>query len=446
VIRRIVRISGWALALSLVHAGTSIAQTSLQVPLQFDFINPGAKSLAMGGAFAGLADDATASFANPAGLTFLGGPEVSVEFRGGLISSPFMKRGRLSGAPSGLGIDTQAGVVFENSADNLAGVSYLSLVYPHRSRRWVVAGYRHELARVDQRFSSDGVFGQDPTEFTPRRDTPQDGDRTLAITGYGVAGAYKVTPTVSIGAALVAYHFDYAAAFKRYFLDDFFGAPNRSVPIEFLANYTSQSGSDVSLAPVIGGTWDRGRARVGVVYRHGATFDFETTGADGASTPGRFRVPHTAGAGVSFRVSPAWLVSGEVRYINYARLQRDWVTIQSAGREGDFGIDNGTEVHGSAQYAWRRQNGPPVRLRAGAWFDPDHSVHFRPTAPPTSASQRIYFETYAAALSRGGNQVHVTGGVGITLTPRVELNAGFDLADTVKFFSSSLIVHLGDMP
>ena len=28
-----------------------LAQTSLQIPLQFDFLNPGAKSLALGGAF-----------------------------------------------------------------------------------------------------------------------------------------------------------------------------------------------------------------------------------------------------------------------------------------------------------------------------------------------------------------------------------------------------------
>lgn len=57
------------------------AQGGLEIPLQFDFVNPGAKSLALGGAFAGVADDATASFANPAGLTLLLTPEVSGELR-----------------------------------------------------------------------------------------------------------------------------------------------------------------------------------------------------------------------------------------------------------------------------------------------------------------------------------------------------------------------------
>src|SRR5437764_15363776 len=47
----------------------------------FAFVNPGARSTGMGGAFIGLADDATASEANPAGLTILTKPEVSFEYR-----------------------------------------------------------------------------------------------------------------------------------------------------------------------------------------------------------------------------------------------------------------------------------------------------------------------------------------------------------------------------
>src|SRR5213075_3395616 len=49
--------------------------------LQFNFGNPGARSLGMGGAFLGLADDASAAEANPAGLTILRKPEVSIEVR-----------------------------------------------------------------------------------------------------------------------------------------------------------------------------------------------------------------------------------------------------------------------------------------------------------------------------------------------------------------------------
>ena len=45
------------------------------------FTNPGARSIGLGGAFAAIADDATAAFANPAGLVQILRPEISIELR-----------------------------------------------------------------------------------------------------------------------------------------------------------------------------------------------------------------------------------------------------------------------------------------------------------------------------------------------------------------------------
>src|SRR5437867_13375576 len=67
-----------ALALPAAAQNTDIESLS---GLQFNFGNPGARSLGMGGAFLGLADDASAAEANPAGLTILRKPEVSLEVR-----------------------------------------------------------------------------------------------------------------------------------------------------------------------------------------------------------------------------------------------------------------------------------------------------------------------------------------------------------------------------
>src|SRR5437763_5432074 len=61
--------------------------------LQFNFGNPGARSLGMGGAFLGLADDASAAEANPAGLTILRKPEISVEGRNFEEQQLFSTRG-----------------------------------------------------------------------------------------------------------------------------------------------------------------------------------------------------------------------------------------------------------------------------------------------------------------------------------------------------------------
>ena len=53
------------------------SETNASIP--FNLSAPGARSMGMGGAFLGLADDATAAYTNPAGLTQLVTPEVSAE-------------------------------------------------------------------------------------------------------------------------------------------------------------------------------------------------------------------------------------------------------------------------------------------------------------------------------------------------------------------------------
>lgn len=61
--------------------------------LQFNFGNPGARSLGMGGAFMALADDASAAEANPAGLTILRKAEISIEGRRTTIGQTFVTGG-----------------------------------------------------------------------------------------------------------------------------------------------------------------------------------------------------------------------------------------------------------------------------------------------------------------------------------------------------------------
>jgi long-subunit fatty acid transport protein len=427
------------IALICVHARPAAAQTSLQIPLQFDFINPGAKSLSMAGAFAGVADDATAAFANPAGLTLLEGPEVSAELRGTRVVTPFLAGGRTSGTVTNIGVDTVAGPRFADSVGAHAGLSYLSVVYPHASRQWVVAGYRHEAARIDQRFSSDGAIAQDITEITSRRDFVQDVDRKVSITAYGVSGAYKATSALSLGAGIAAYTFNIDSVVDRFLTDGFFGPRTPGA----LGQHATQRGDDVSWAPTFGATFDRGRVRVGAVYRGGPTFRYDTI-TDGQADQDLgvpFRVPHTFAVGASVRAASGMLISAEVTRVMYSRL-KDFADVQSRGQPDNFHVDDGTELHGSVQIPWRRPNGPPIRLRAGAWYDPDHSVKFAPVIPATTPLDRVRYEWVAAGLSNGKSQVHATGGLGMTLSDRIELNVGVDLSSRHQLAAASFILHL----
>jgi len=61
----------------LVWAPYAFAQAAaVQIPLQFDYLSPGARSLGMGGAFIGASDDASTAYANPAGLTRISTREI----------------------------------------------------------------------------------------------------------------------------------------------------------------------------------------------------------------------------------------------------------------------------------------------------------------------------------------------------------------------------------
>jgi long-subunit fatty acid transport protein len=154
------------------------------------------------------------------------------------------------------------------------------------------------------------------------------------------------------------------------------------------------------------------------------------------------RVPDTLAFGASFRLRPMILLAAEVTRITYSRIRDDFVTAQAigSGRAPSFSLDNGIEVHGGIQYLGATRRFIP-RLRAGVWYDPDHSVHFTPNQSSITIDDRLFDERLATALSTGKNQVHITGGVGLTFSPHLEFNAGFDAASTSKIFSSSVIVR-----
>lgn len=437
------------------------AQTAVQIPMQFDLINPGAKSLGLGGAFVGLADDATAGFANPAGLRDLFAPEISLEVRGRRLESPFLQRGRLSGTIENQKNDIIQGPFFGDAIDSRTGLSYIAGVYARPGRKWSIAGFRHELAHVDQQFLSEGVFQKDPSELTSFRDFPQEGLRQLAITNYAAAGAVEVSPRVAVGGALNVYTFDLESRFTRFDADGFSGPP---ILTREVARAT-QSGNDVSVAPTIGvracvrDCADRSKPalRGGFVYRHGPTFDFDTEEGPSQRTS-IFRVPHALAFGAAFEVPQPGppepgtdtptagrrlLFMFEVTRILSSRLVEQFITDQAlaSGVASNVSIDDGTEFHFGFQYLDEKRAWRP-RYRAGIWSDPDHSVNFETFDVPADARTRLLYERMSVALAQGELVVHYAGGIGLTVHDQVELNVGGDFASGSTTISTSLVLKL----
>ena len=187
----------------LVGSGVARAQSTAQVPMQFDFMNPGARTLGLGGAFIGAGDDATTAFANPAGLALINTREVSAEGRFRRQETPFLQGGRVSGGMTGIGADTVSGPSYGIDIDQQLAPAFLSVVVP--VGRATIAGYRHEVARIENTFFSNGpfqraTFGSITDDNV--RDLPLGGTRTVTIANYGAAVGLRLNPRWSIGGGI----------------------------------------------------------------------------------------------------------------------------------------------------------------------------------------------------------------------------------------------------
>ncbi len=265
------------------------AQNDIPGVFEFSFSNPGARSMGFGGAFAALADDATAAFANPAGLVQLARPEISVEARGRSYSTPYTAGGRIFGEPLGVGLDSFDGLREGRSSADVMGLSFLS--YSQPLGRGAVAFYRHELADFEFSGAMHGLFSGPWDEILVRREFDQLRAADLRVVSYGLTGAYRLHEDLSVGLGLVYYQGDLASSTGVYYLsgggqsvDEVFAA----VPLvpENL-NYVASLETDADDWGLIGGLLWRfaGNWRIGAFTREGPSLDTSSRYTTGAANP-----------------------------------------------------------------------------------------------------------------------------------------------------------------
>src|SRR5262245_56245328 len=191
---RMSSILGFVAAVWLLGAGVALAQSNNQIyaGVQFDVTVPGARSMALGGAFVPLADDATAAVANPAGLTTLIRPEISIEGRGWQFTTVTPLRGHAFTAPTNIGIDTLADITDGEKTRDSAGVSFLSAVFPLRGLS--LGLYRHEQSRYRAEVLSEGFYSG-----TELRTDPFTGTLDVDIVNYGASVAHRFANGLSLG-------------------------------------------------------------------------------------------------------------------------------------------------------------------------------------------------------------------------------------------------------
>src|SRR5258706_2303706 len=427
----------------LLLAAPILAQSSAEVNagIQFNFLNPGASHLGMGGAFIGGADDATAAYANPAGVINILRPEVSLEGRVWTYGPSNPESGRGSGAPTGIGVDTIGHIREATTQRNVPAVSFASAVYP--SERWAVAVYYHELANYvaepEQRGISldtkGGYSGLYPTRST----------LDLQILSFGAAAAFRVLDNVYLGVDLAHTDFELHSTTKRYDFDDF-----NQADFKTLRDTQTQEGKDSATRYGAGIIWDVVPSlRFGAVYRRGPSYDVTATTISEpknetpqftAVCPAKFHVPDFYGVGVSVRPNAFLNVNADVDRVAYSKMSRDFVEFselftacESQPRAKAYRVPDGHEYHLGIRYVAARRNDflqrHPLTLRAGAWSEPPHALEYIGSGP-----QRFLFSQNRAAL-------HGSLGFSVILDRWVQAALAMDVSRHQRIISISTLAR-----
>ncbi len=448
-----------AVALPLSAQNTDIESLS---GLQFNFGNPGARSLGMGGAFLGLADDASAAEANPSGLTILRKPEVTLEVRNYQEQQLFTTSGTFPD------LNRTAFSHYSQRAE----LTFGSFVYPIKN--WTLGVYYHEPLRsegsgqvVPVRNEFTGAIKTNvPNFYLPKNGTPvtktkcedirkqaNDFFACLEYTilpflsavsvqerTFGVAGAYKFG-NISVGGTVRYQRFNESSfTFRVTPTFDF-----SSISVQATSDVTDQSSkakdkSDVTFAGGI--KWaPNDKFSAGAVYKQGAKFTAPTFAANSDTkfefvkvADTTFHIPDIYGIGVSVRPIPVLTINADAVHITYSNLVDNFISVNEDIRAIDkaYKASDVTEVHLGAEYFFATKI--PFAVRGGVWRDPAHSITYRgPLNVPDAVAAAILYP-------KSADQRHVSVGAGVAW-PRFQVDAAYDRSPHYRVGSVSFVVR-----
>jgi len=322
--------------------------------LDFRFNNPGARANAMGGAFIAVADDATAAYTNPAGLTILTEPEVSIEFKYTKTTNKVY--------------DEVGSQEFE---DDVFNVSFASFVYP--AKKVTFALYRHQLVNIESQFEI--------------RELPNNLSKVnfdLAVETLGLAAGFPLSDSFSLGFSVGFARADYQS------LEEQFNNPSGTPPPE---SYIVVSDSDSSEQYTAALLWNPGGDfNIGLVYRYGPEFNTTKTRLEDDMAPfedyivkyvgqNTLNIPDVFGLGISSRFFQSLTMALDVNYVMYSDLLRSFRFEPGSSEDpSQYEIDDQFEIHFGLEYAFQVSD-VPFGVRAGYFYRPEHPVIYTGTDP-----------------------------------------------------------------
>lgn len=453
-------------------------ESSALAKVQVNVANPGGKSLAMGGAFVALADDASAAFANPAGLAQLASWQAGASVKAFRFTPDFDTR-YFEARPQGNGeaFVPVASVPFQPST-SVTEVDFASIAAPVVPEKLVLSLYRAVDLRY--RYELEEPRRQFEVHLEPGDDSPfaieEQGRVDIRNEVVGLAAATRVRigeVPVDLGAGLT---------FSRLRFE--LGGPGGAY-LSRIANF-SPAFTDVPVTASADSSWKPGfsvgvrstldevsRLSVGAVWRRNGTHDVSySIGAPfdlacgepndvGFGGCGTMKSPDDLAFGVSAGVGD---LTGavELQRVFYSQLNDGFVHLYRYFESNEDGTTWAVPVGSSKdatvfrvglEYALSLGGSDLLYLRAGYFHETAHGMtlalkkdDLAPLGVPDDGSDKV-FETLPVdqvlrgVYDGGSAQDHVTAGVGASLFRRVSLDLAYDWSEEWSSFSASLFVR-----
>jgi long-subunit fatty acid transport protein len=345
-------------------------------------VGSGARALGMGGAFIAVADDATASSWNPAGLIQLERPELSI------VGAAFWRTEEFSSKT-------------RPAADNRSRVderslNYLSASFPFRAwnRHWVVSANYQRLYEFKRDFSHEVDFSPSGLDLALEKHFEQDG----YLGAFGLATAIQLSPRIALGVTLNLWTDALGSdnGWKDAYTETGTGSQG-GVPLTAATEATDRYSSFRGVNANLGLLWDINSAlTLGAVLKtpFKADIDHEfrfrsTTTVDTAPAPTvttseirvddtvHLRMPLSYGLGLALRVSDALSFDLDVyrtHWSDYRLTDGDGNSFSPIdGRpKGESNVKDTTQIRFGGEYLWIGSK-TVIPLRAGVFYDPEPS-------------------------------------------------------------------------
>ena len=343
-------------AIGLVLAPSAFAQSSGRTlttssanigNVPFDLLPPGARSLGLAGAFTGVADDATASEANPAGLAILTRPEVSISGRHTDFDvRTFNGDARYADVYDGRNVSPFP--LYNKASDSTNAVSFASYVHPFEGGKGAFSVYYQNTGKIKY----NQVHTGESTDFFDQFTFEDKAD--LSADALGISGAWRPNDFLSIGASIRYSRLSFTGRNRNtvnFFFDQEFqdnGSINTAGITDVITSQRFVDDDDSDITYNLGLLLNPGGMfSAGIVFKKGGSYDFKANSSfdvnvqctptatqdcsgtgeafnfqfsEALSRKQRVELPDVINLGFALRPSDTWLVSFDIHHTRFGQL------------------------------------------------------------------------------------------------------------------------------